>query len=71
MTIVTTSDQTPRTATDGQGAAPVRQSPAHTPTPAGQKAWNRLTAVARYYPVFLIFLVWEILSRWSGKFCHG
>ena len=28
-----------------------------------QKFWNKLAAVARYYPVFLIFLVWEILSR--------
>jgi ABC-type nitrate/sulfonate/bicarbonate transport system permease component len=63
MTVVTTSDQTPRTATDGQGEAPARHSPAHTPAPAGQKAWSRLVAVARYYPVFLIFLIWEILSR--------
>ena len=45
---------------NGQGSA---QAPAHAPKPAGQKLWNRFAAVARYYPVFLIFLVWEILSR--------
>jgi ABC-type nitrate/sulfonate/bicarbonate transport system permease component len=63
MTIVTTSDQAPRTEPNGQGAASARQFPAHTPTPAGHKGRNMLTAVARYYPVFLIFLIWEVLSR--------
>jgi ABC-type nitrate/sulfonate/bicarbonate transport system permease component len=63
MTIVTVSDQAPRTGAGGEGAASVVPSPAHTPTPTTSKIWNRLSTVARYYPVFLIFLIWEILSR--------
>jgi ABC-type nitrate/sulfonate/bicarbonate transport system permease component len=63
MTILTTSDQAPGSGAGGEGAVSAAPSPAHTPTPAGNKTWSRLTAVARYYPVFLIFLIWEILSR--------
>lgn len=63
MTIMTTSDPTPRIETDGQAAAPATQIPSHAPPPAGARAWNALAAIGRYYPVFLIFLIWEILSR--------
>ncbi|SDT53587.1 ABC transporter permease [Bradyrhizobium canariense] len=63
MTILTTSDRAPRTGAGGEGAASAVPSTAHTPTPTGSKTWNRLSAVARYYPVFLIFLIWEVLSR--------
>jgi ABC-type nitrate/sulfonate/bicarbonate transport system permease component len=63
MTVVTTSDPAPRTDLNGEGAVITRPSPAHTPTPAGHRGRNMLGAVARYYPVFLIFLIWEVLSR--------
>jgi ABC-type nitrate/sulfonate/bicarbonate transport system permease component len=65
MTILTTSDQAPQAGASGEGAASAAPSPAHTPTPARGKTWNRLSAVARYYPVFLIFLIWEVLSRFN------
>jgi ABC-type nitrate/sulfonate/bicarbonate transport system permease component len=63
MTILTTSDQAPQTTAGGEGAASAAPSPVHTPTPVRSKTWSRLSAVARYYPVFLIFLIWEVLSR--------
>jgi ABC-type nitrate/sulfonate/bicarbonate transport system permease component len=63
MTIVTASDSAPRDEPDGPRIAPAKPSPAHAPRPAAQKVWSGLAAIARYYPVFLIFLIWEVLSR--------
>lgn len=54
MTIVTVSDSASRAEGEGPGAPE---------TPAGALRRIRFAAVVRYYPVFLIFLIWEILSR--------
>ena len=58
MTIVTASGDAPLTDPAAGGAA--AKPPARTP---GGGGYPRLKAIARYYPVFLIFLIWEILSR--------
>lgn len=63
MTIVTASDQAPAAETDGQGAPSVTHPTASAPEPAGRAGWSRFAAIGRYYPVFLIFLIWEALSR--------
>jgi ABC-type nitrate/sulfonate/bicarbonate transport system permease component len=62
MTVVTTTDQARLDKSEAQGAAPALQSQSHSPESRGQKVWSKLTAVTRYYPVFLIFLIWEVLS---------
>lgn len=63
MTVMTTSDPTPRIETGAEAAAPASQAASHASVPAGVRIWNAFAAVGRYYPVFLIFLIWEILSR--------
>ena len=63
MTIVTASDSAPRTEPERQGLPSAVQSTSRAPVPTGQAAWNRFASIARYYPVFLIFLIWEVLSR--------
>ncbi|PDT74149.1 ABC transporter permease [Bradyrhizobium sp. C9] len=54
MTIVTVSDSASRAEGEGPGAPK---------SPAAELHRIRFAAVVRYYPVFLIFLIWEILSR--------
>ncbi|MGY3691715.1 ABC-type nitrate/sulfonate/bicarbonate transport system permease component [Bradyrhizobium sp. USDA 3240] len=54
MTIVTVSDSASRAEGEGPGAPG---------SPAGELRRIKIAAVLRYYPVFLIFLIWEILSR--------
>ncbi|HEX7919615.1 MAG TPA: ABC transporter permease [Bradyrhizobium sp.] len=54
MTIVTVSDSASRAEGEGPGAPG---------SPAGEFRRIKIAAVLRYYPVFLIFLIWEILSR--------
>ncbi|HEX5998700.1 MAG TPA: ABC transporter permease [Hyphomicrobiaceae bacterium] len=47
---------------DTQAAAPARQATA-TPERADNAVVRSLRATARYYPVFLIFVLWEVLAR--------
>ncbi len=60
MTSVSASDSAARAGSKQLDAV---KSSARAKTAAGEPRWARLTAVARYYPVFLIFLIWEVLSR--------
>jgi len=48
------------------GAAEEGHAPASPVLPSKgptRRSWRTLAAIARYYPVFLIFVVWETLSR--------
>jgi ABC-type nitrate/sulfonate/bicarbonate transport system permease component len=61
MTMLTASERSVVADAERQPGAP---APAAKPAAASRRpGWGRLRAIARYYPVFLVFLVWEILSR--------
>jgi ABC-type nitrate/sulfonate/bicarbonate transport system permease component len=55
-----------RTALDAEqrdGRAPSASSEGAAPRRGENPVWRSLWAAARYYPVFLIFVLWEVLSR--------
>jgi ABC-type nitrate/sulfonate/bicarbonate transport system permease component len=63
MTIVNASGQAPLAESNGEGAPIAKPSPANAPESSGHAGWSWLSPIGRYYPVFLIFLIWEALSR--------
>lgn len=60
MTMLTASRRSDIAEADG---GPTTGGPRPARTISDRMGWNRFAAITRYYPVLLIFVLWEILSQ--------